>query len=657
MYPLNPTVGRIAIALILSVFLVLTNLGWWSDYLYAKHFNPTPKNGSIFDFIVVGSGSAGSVVAARLAEAGNEVLLVEAGGSPNFLQIIPGLSPFFADSRYVWKYKINLQDTIGGVYKNKVMFYPRGKELGGSSMMNAMIYVRGHSKDYDEWEEMGNPGWSFKDVLPYFKKSERFEGDMPNKERFHGMNGRLTVETAKYKYPIEKIVLETLKGLNHTTGDVNGEQENGGFFDPSQQTTANGRRLGTYNSFVVPILSSTNITVLTHSTVSKVLLDSNKAHGVVLERFGQVLHYHVRNEVVLSAGAIGSPQILILSGVGPRDDLRNLGITLVEDLPVGQNLQDHCLVMQPLQVGHSERLITHPLQYGNPMNHLEFWSNGSGVLTSNYLGTNGMLHLKGNKDPIRPDIQMYVLPFDHAVDFGIIVKDLLNYNDTIWEELYGDRMDTGFFIVPALLRPKSRGTVTLASKDITEAPIIDPQYLTHEDDLEVLIEGLKFVKSLEDTEQFKKFKIQTFPPNKLLCGQFDPDTDEYYKCYVQNFIATVYHPAGTCSMGPTGSKNAVVDHRLKVHGIDGLRVVDASVMPKLVGGNTNAPTIMIAEKGAAMILEDWTNIRRGGDGSKKDKTNKNSRIKKTKESKRKTERNSEETMKTSKQEQNKKNEL
>jgi choline dehydrogenase-like flavoprotein len=646
MFPLNPILAKIGIIFIGIIFLSIVNLSWWSDYVYTKHFQQPPKNGSIFDFIVVGSGSAGSVVAARLAEAGNEVLLVEAGGSPNILQAIPAMSLFFLSTLYDWNYKIKLQETLGGLYQNKVMTYPRGKELGGTSMMNAMVYVRGHSKDYDEWEEMGNPGWSFKDVLPYFKKSERFEGDLKNKEKFHGIGGRLTVEAATYTYPIEKIVLEALKDIGHTTGDVNGEQENGGVFEPSQQTTSNGRRLGTYNSFVLPILNSTNITVLTYGIVEKVLMDSNKAYGVILEQFGQTLHYHVKKEVILSAGAIGSPQILMLSGVGPKDHLENLDITLKEDLPVGQNLQDHCLVNQPMQVGHSERLTAHPLQSINPLSQFDFWSKGIGPLTSNYLGTSGFFHTKINKDPIRPDLQVYVVPFNHGIDFGLSIEDIVNFNYTIWKGEYGERMDTGFMMASAVLRPKSRGTVMLASKHITDAPIIDPQYLTQEDDLNVLIEGIKLIKSLEAAEQFKKYKITMFPPNRSLCGQYEPNTDEYYTCYAQNFIVTVYHPVGTCSMGPFGSKNAVVDHRLKVHGIDGLRVVDASVMPKLVGGNTNAPTVMIGEKGADMILEDWKNIRTGMDGVKGDEQKMNSHNKSKKKNMGKTGRIDKETIHT-----------
>jgi choline dehydrogenase-like flavoprotein len=459
------------------------------------------------------------------------------------------------------------QESFGGVYKNRVMTYPRGKELGGSSMMNAMMYVRGHSKDYDEWEEMGNPGWSFKDVLPFFKKSERFEGDLRNKERFHGTDGRLSVEAPRYRlFPIEKIVLKTLKDLNIATGDINGEQENGGVFEPSQQTTANGRRIGTYNSFVKPILNRAKIKVLTYSVVKKVLMRSNRANGVVLDHMDKTLQYHVRKEVVISAGAIGSPQILILSGVGPKYHLKQLGINLVRDLPVGQNLQDHCLFFQYMEVGHSEPLTLNGQVYANPKNHFEFWSKGRGPLTSNFLSINGMLHTKINKDPIRPDLQFYVAPFNYGID-SETADNFINYNQSVWQEEFGGRQETGFMFLLAVLRPKSRGSVTLATNDVKDAPIIDPQYLTHEDDLRVLIEGAKFIKVLTETKRFKKYKIRRYPPNRLVCGHIATDTDEYYKCHAKNYISSIYHPVGTCAMGPSWNKNAVVDHRDGIHQI------------------------------------------------------------------------------------------
>jgi choline dehydrogenase-like flavoprotein len=551
------------------------------------------------------SGSAGSVVAARLGEAGHSVLLVEAGGSAHFLQSVPALAISFMTGPYDWDYKVKLRKGIGGVYKDNVMNYPRGKELGGSSMLNLMIYMRGHSHDYNEWESLGNPGWAFKDVLPYFKKSENFIGQQSsNLKKYHGIHGKMMVEPANYLFPIEEIVTEAMKEAGHLTGDINGNMENGGFIEPAQMTTERGRRVGTFNSFVVPILDKSDITVLTHATVDRILFDSSNkiVRGVSIQRFEQNLHYKAKMEVILSAGAIGSPQIMMLSGLGPEQHLKSLGINVIKNLPVGQNLQDHIHVLLPLEIDDrlGDLLVRPPNFITSPMALLEYAVSSTGKLSSNFNGANGLVHSKIEVDSVRPNIQFHVNPLDQTTDQGIYISQLVfNYNKSTFEERWGHGRPPGFMILPGLLRPKSRGNVTLVSADINVPPIIDPQYLSHDDDVQVLVEGIKIVKSLEEMETFKKYKIKLLPPDKLLCGQFKPYSDKYYACFVKHFISTIYHPVGTCSMG------SVVNHRLRVIGIEGLRVVDASVMPRIVGGNTHAPTVMIGEKGADMILEDW----------------------------------------------------
>jgi choline dehydrogenase-like flavoprotein len=586
-------------------FFSLVATMWWSEYFLTRITHPPPANGTTYDFIVVGSGSAGSVVAARLAEGGHSVLLLEAGGASNFLQSVPALAFYFWTTLYDWDYHVKFREGTGGVYKDNTMKYPRGRELGGSDMLNSMMYVRGHSLDYDEWEAMGNPGWAYKDVLPYFRKSEQFVGSSgKNMSKYHGTQGRMMVEPTHYLFPIEHIVMETMKESGHLSGDLNGDLENGGLFEPAQMTTTNGRRSGVFNSFVIPIMDKTDIHVLTHAVVDRLIFDPYKqfVHGVSIQRFGTNLHLMAKKEVILSAGTIGSAHILMLSGVGPEDHLKAHGIQVLHDLPVGQNLQDHCQVILSFEAGDDPEMLGNPWSILlNPLGYLEFWltSSDNRKLTSNFQGANGLLHTTRSKNHIRPDLQFHTWSFDQNVDHGMVTKSIMNFNDTFWSEHYGNDPTPAFLILPGILRPKSRGNVTLASTGINVPPVIDPQYLTNEDDILLMVEGMKFVESLEDTETFKKHNIRMFSPNKLFCGQFEPYTDDYYKCYVKNFVLTIYHPVGTCSMG------TVVDHRLKVKGIRGLRVVDASVMPKIIGGNTNAATIMIGEKGADMILEDW----------------------------------------------------
>ncbi len=606
MTSLSPILGIPGILLLSALFLGSIHVVYWSNYFNAKLFQSPPPNGTAFDFIVVGSGSAGSVVTARLAEAGYDVLLIEAGGPSHVLHGVPGIAPFFATTPYDWDYRMKATEGVGGAFNDGQIPQPRGKELGGSSMFNAMIYVRGHREDYNEWARLGNRGWSYDDVLPYFRKSERFTGDVTNKEKYHGTEGAMTVEHPRYSHPIDTIVRDTLKDLGLKAGDVNGDLQDGGIYDPGQQTTQDGYRLGTFKSFVAPILDKTNITVLAFTVANEVLVLSDRAYGVEVERFGQTYRYFAKNEVILSAGAIGSPQVLMLSGIGPRGHLKDLGINLVKDLPVGQNLQDHLLVMANLEIGDSaERLTAHPLQALIPANHFEYWTNGTGPLSNNNLGVNAIFHSSVNEDPSRPDLQFHVVPFNYGADFGLVATEVMNYNATVWKHVFEGRMDKGFSIFPSLLRPKSRGNITLASRYIHDAPIIDPQYLTHDDDIRLLVDGMKFLKHMESEERFKKHKITLFPPETLYCGSFEAWSDEYYECYVKNYISTIYHPVGTCTMGHYRNKEAVVDSRLKVHGIDGLRVIDASIMPRLVGGNTNAAAVMIGEKGADMIIEDW----------------------------------------------------
>ena len=606
-----------------ALLALFVNVSYYLNYYSAKYLQTVPASGTEFDFIVVGSGTSGSVVAGRLAEAGRKVLLLEAGGPSHFLQEIPVMAPFFMISPYDWGYKMKRKDGIAGAFRDRTLNYPRGFNLGGSSMLNWMLYFRGHSEDFDEWERLGNPGWGWRDVLPFFKSAEKFNG--PNEEGTYGTGGRFSVMPAPQVYTSADVFAAALKGLGFSIGDVNSEKlEDGAFWHTIPLALDNGARRGTFEGFVTPVRE--NVEVMTYSAVSKVILDEERksAKGVEVERFGRRLQYFAANEVVLSAGSIGSAQILMLSGIGPKDELRRHGIEQLLDLPaVGQNLQDHCMAFTMFRIGKPDGQMTFDAlrAYLSPLSFLEYYTNGTGQLTSNGMNVVGVMRTPPFKKQRRPDLQFHTSPFDMGVDHGANLRHVFNWNDTVWDRNFGRYpFVQSMGAAPSLLRPKSRGSVTLGGPSIHDAPVIDPNYLDHPDDVLTLVEGMKFLKGMEKTELFKKYEMLLMEDDMLCGNRHEPFSDAYFECYVKEYIATIYHPVGTCAMGPKGKKSSVVDHRLRVHGIGGLRVIDASVMPKLVGANTNAACVMIGEKGASMMLEDLK--KRFGDAEKNERKKK-----------------------------------
>ncbi len=596
-------------------FVSYINLTWFLQHEFARHFSVAPSNETEYEFVVVGSGSSGSVVAARLAEEGHSVLLVEAGGPSHWLQGLAAFVMYFMDTPYNWGYSSESQDDALKAMKDGRVKVPRGKMLGGSSMLNWLIYVRGHAGDYDEWEKQGNPGWGYEDVLPYFKKSEKFVGDVGNKEKYHGGDGPLRVQPGSYKYPVDEISLKAWEELGHPTGDANGDLQGGGFFSAVQLTQQDGWRLGTYRSFVEPIVGTTDITVLPFATASRVVVEGNEAKGVRLERFEETLVYYATKEVILSAGAIGSPQILMLSGIGPKDHLASLGIPVKRDLPVGDNLQDHVVTSLGF-VTQQPGLTASPVAAFNPLNYVQALFSGSGPLVSNGAVVNGFLSTrdkaaKGGGDP-RPDIQIHGGAFDYNIDYGLGVKDVFSLDDVSYQQYFSQYASDyyGTLTCPTLLRPKSRGQLRLRSADVNDPPILDFRYLSHPDDVRTLVEGLKVSRRLEGTAAYKSAGLRFVGPDTHSCGDHaGPSTggqltDAYWECHARHWVGTLYHQSGTCKMGPEKDGTAVVDSRLRVKGVKGLRVVDASIMPTLVGGNTHAPCMMIGEKGADMILQD-----------------------------------------------------
>jgi choline dehydrogenase-like flavoprotein len=538
-----------------------------------------------FDYIVVGGGSAGSALAARLSEdSAVTVCLLEAGPKDTsaLIHCPGGLALLGKKGHANWKFETVPQAGLNG----RRGYQPRGKVLGGSSSVNAMIYARGTAGDYDHWASLGNAGWSYVDVLPYFKKSEGNER-VPSQfaaPDLHGFNGPLNVKEHTSPSPYGAAFIDAAKAAGYpANNDFNGRDQNGvGMF---QVTQKGGERMSAAKAYLTPVLHRTNLTVICNAHATSILFDESgkRAIGIsYLDANGQQATAHAACEVVLSGGAFASPQLLMLSGIGDGEHLKSLGIPVRHHLAgVGSNLQDHLDSVLVVDTPHRTDMLGLSLKgLVHAINGVFEWrKQRTGMLTTNFAESGGFI--KSDPALSEPDLQWH---FVHG--------KLVNHGRTT---TFGH----GYSIHVCVLRPASRGTVRLASNDAFAAPLIDPNFLNEVSDLDLLIKGFKATRGLLSQAALKDLGGTELPN---LAGV---RTDADIEAFIRNNADTIYHPVGTCKMGPASDSMAVVDHELKVHGIDGLRVVDASIMPTLVGGNTNAPTIMIAEKAAEMMKASY----------------------------------------------------
>jgi choline dehydrogenase len=516
------------------------------------------------DYIIIGAGSAGCVLAHRLsADPQRKVLLLEAGEPDRKQEIhIPAAFAKLFKTECDWHYYTEPQENLF----DRRLYWPRGKMLGGSSSMNAMIYIRGHQSDYDRWRELGNEGWGFADVLPYFKAAEHQErGASP----LHGTGGPLNISDLRSINPLSSAFVEAGRELGFPTNDdFNGAgQEGFGFY---QVTQKRGRRCSTAAAYLKPALGRPNLTVRTGAHATRLLIEGRRVTGVEYIQSGRTEKAEASAEVILSGGSINSPQLLMLSGIGPARQLQQAGIPAVFDLPgVGENLQDHLFVSvayactQPLTLANAESKL-------NIANYLLF---KKGPLTSNVAEAGAFL--KTDESLPAPNLQFH---------FGPVYY--LNHGFTRPE-------GHGFTIGPTLIRPQSRGHIRLRSSDPLAAPSIQPRYFEREADLQVLVDGVRLACELVQAKAFSAYRGQPH------CERLQLSSKDEIVEYIRNTAETIYHPVGTCRMGTDDM--AVVDARLRVHAMENLRVVDASVMPEIVGGNPNAAVIMIAEKAADLI--------------------------------------------------------
>jgi choline dehydrogenase len=529
-----------------------------------------------YDYIIIGAGSAGCVLANRLsADLKTRVLLLEAGGKDNsvLVRMPAGAGSLLKEKNaYNWGFWTEPEANLDG----RKLWWPRGKGWGGSSSINGMIYIRGHARDYDQWSQMGLRGWSYAEVLPYFKKSETFEGGA---DAYHGADGPLHVSKAASKNPIySSFVAAGAQAGHKTTNDFNGFQQEG--FGPYQLTIRDGQRWSASAGYLHPILGRRpNLTAEVEARTSRIIIENGRAVGVeFLQGKGRVKRTaYADAEVLVCAGAVQSPQILQLSGIGDPDDLGAVGVPVVHALKgVGKNLQDHLDMTLSWETPGVQSAYTFNKGLNRLVTGLNYMLRGQGSGRQNFLEAGAFL--KSRPDLDRPDLQLHC-----------VMAIMQNHGNTLVEK-------DGFTVHVCQLRPESRGRVGLRSADPFDDPAIHANYLATEEDRRALREGVKITRNLADQAALKAIIGEELFPGPSV--KTDADID----AWIKRGAETIYHPVGTCRMGAAGDAMAVVDDHLKVIGIEGLRVVDASVMPTLVGGNTNAPTIMVAEKAADMIL-------------------------------------------------------
>ena len=528
-----------------------------------------------YDFIVIGAGSAGCVLAHRLsADPGRRVLLLEAGGRDNspWLHIPVGYFKTMHNPAMDWRYVTAPDPGLNG----RQLKWPRGKVLGGSSALNGLLYVRGQPEDFDGWANRGNPGWSFDDVLPYFIKSEDQErGEIP----YHGIGGPQKVSDIHFRRPVTDAFIEAaIQAGIPANNDINGKSQEGvGYF---QLTTHKGRRWSTATGYLKPVVSRNNLTVMTRAHVTRLLADGQKIVGVEFHKDNRMQRAYSEKETLLSAGAIGSPQILQLSGIGPGALSQELDIPRVLHLPgVGQNLKDH------LQIRAVYKTVQPTLndEVNNPLRKLliglQYLLFRTGPLT--LAASQVVIFTRASEHVTRPDIQFHFQPLS---------------SDNPGE---GTHSFSAFTSSVCQLRPKSAGFVKIRSPDACHHPDIQPNYLSVEEDCRIAVEAMKVSRKIASMPALSRHILAEYDPGENI------RTDQQLLEHARNSATTIYHPCGTCKMGPSTDPMAVVDHQLKVHGMEGLRVADASIMPDITSGNTNAPTIMIGEKCADMVLQSW----------------------------------------------------
>ncbi|XP_055920827.1 glucose dehydrogenase [FAD, quinone]-like [Eupeodes corollae] len=603
------SVGNAQIAEILAETLIF---GLDAQDFISKELLPAdlPAQNSSYDFIIVGAGPAGCVLANRLSENPNwTVYLLEAGGMENAAHDIPAAVSLLPRTNSNWGYySVPQKNACKGMYDD-VCALPRGKVLGGTSTINFMIYIRGNRIDYDRWAEAGNYGWSYDDVLPYFKRSEAANLIGLENSPYHNTTGPLSVEDVSYRTKIAEAFVEGSQQAGHKLNDYNGESQLGTSY--VQATTKRGHRHTASKAYLYPIKNKRrNLHILTFATVTRVLIDpkTNSTYGVEFVYKGKTYTIRAKKEVILSAGAFNSPQLLMLSGIGPRDVLTSVGIPIIKELPVGKIMYDHMSFAGPVVLVNTTGQTLFADRLG-PIDFLRFETGDPSTRFSTIGGVEALTIIKtpnSNQPAKMPDVEIIMVSASFASDYNTGLSPSANFRDIYYNEMFKQLRGRDHF--SGLIfhyHPESFGFLTLKNRDPLTPPIIDPNYYFKEQDIEFVLEGVKEFIRIINTPAMQRIGARLFDVPTIGCEQHEFGSDDYWRCCIRIFSYTLHHQVATCKMGPSSDPTTVVDPQLKVHGIRKLRVADTSPIPTLPSAHVNAPSFMIGEKAADMIIAEW----------------------------------------------------
>ncbi|XP_043482242.1 glucose dehydrogenase [FAD, quinone]-like [Leptopilina heterotoma] len=552
----------------LSVYLFVYYLNIYNSWeIYKDWWLNDIKGNDTYDYIVVGAGSAGSVLASKLSEDGDKVLLIEAGGASPSLINVPIISPALQESIYDWRYVTTSQAHACKGLINNQSIWPRGKVFGGTSRLNYMIYARGHPDDFKEW-------------FPDFQEFSLEESEI------------VSIEDLNWSTKLTEIMLKAVEELGYTVQNINKNSNTG--FMKTKVFMKNGER---WSSDRVLEKNKNNLFTINYAHVDKILFQSKKAVGVEFLKFGKMYKVFAKKGVILSAGAIGTPKILMLSGVGPKSHLDDLKIDVVSDLPVGQNLMDHIITGLDLVILNSSQPVS-IIDVLSPLSAFQYFFHKKGLWSFNGIDVIGTFHSSLQNKSAAPDLELMVMPIGISQDNGFSWRKAMGISDKVFQEYFAPLTYKNVVtLAPVLLHPKSLGEIKLNSKNPRESPIINPKYLSNKEDVEILIEGILFVKQLLETEAMKMLGAHLYRKPFPGCEERTFDSNEYWECYVRHLTLTSYHPAGTSRMG------SVVDESFRIYNTSNLFVVDASVFPILPSGNINAAVVMLAEKAAQLFQQ------------------------------------------------------